>query len=67
MPPTNHNQNPNRRGTTAPGAAALPSDYRVVQFDESEHSPPQLRPGAAIVFTMAAVIALLTFIEIVFS
>ena len=36
-------------------------------FDDTRQSPPKLHPGAAITFSIAAVIAVLSFIEVVFS
>ena len=35
--------------------------------EATEQSPPRLRPGAAIAFAIASVVAVLSFIEIVFS
>jgi hypothetical protein len=46
--------------------SGLPTDYRNIN-DETEQSPPKLRPGAAVAFAIASVVVVLSFIEIVFS
>jgi hypothetical protein len=47
--------------------SGMPGGYPNDSFEAADHSPPRLRPGAAIAFAIAAVVAVLTFIEIVFS
>ena len=44
-----------------------PGGYPNSTFEEVDQSPPKLRPGAAITFAIAGVLAVLTFIEILFS
>lgn len=47
--------------------SGLPGGYPNSSFETVDESPPRLRTGAAITFTIAAVVAVLSFIEIVFS
>ena len=47
--------------------AGLPGGYSNLDFEMADDSRPRLRPGAATAFTIAAVVAVLTFIEIIFS
>lgn len=47
--------------------SGMPGGYPNSNFGATDHSQPRLRPGAAIAFAIAAVVAVLTFIEIIFS
>ena len=58
-------QNENLRIADASvGLSGLPGGYSASYFDQS---PPRLRPGAAITLAIAAVVAVLSFIKIIFS
>ena len=46
--------------------SGLPGGYSKLDF-EADDSPPRLRAGAAIAFTIAAVVAVLSFIQIITS
>ena len=46
--------------------SGLPGGYPNSSFETADH-PPKLRPGAAITFAIAGVVAVLSFIEIIFS
>ena len=47
--------------------SGLPGGSSNSNLGAVDHSPPKLRPGAAIAFAIAAVVAVLSFIEIIFS
>ena len=49
------------------GLSGLPGGYSNSNVETADHSPPRLRPGAAIAFAIAAVVVVLSFIEIIFS
>jgi hypothetical protein len=65
---TNSKQNkcPSGRGSTALAAALSPTIWGF-DVELAAHDRPKLRPGAAIAFTIAAVVAVLSFIEVIFS
>lgn len=47
--------------------SGLPGGYSKLDFEPADDTPPRLRAGAAIAFTIAAVVAVLSFIEIITS
>lgn len=61
-----HNDNLRIAGASV-RLAGLPGGYSNLNFEAADDSPPKLRPGAAITFAIAAVVAVLSFIEIIFS
>ena len=61
-----HNENLRIAGASV-RLSGLPGGYPNSTFEEVDQSPPKLRPGAAITFAIAGVIAVLGFIEILFS
>ena len=60
------NSDPLDRGSSTQ-AAALPRNHWVHHAELAAPDQPRLRPGAAILFTIAAVGSVLAFIEIVTS
>jgi hypothetical protein len=67
MTSTTHNEAVRKLGTTNARMYALSIGHRNFNGDDTRQSPPKLHPGAAITFSIAAVIAVLSFIEVVFS
>ena len=67
MNPTMHDKRTATLAMTRAQVAELPSAYLSFHGDGWEQSPPKLRPGAAIAFAIAAVVAVLSLIEIMFS
>lgn len=45
----------------------LPAGYRKLSAEKTMQAPPKLHPGAAVAFTIASVLAVLRFIQVVFS
>ena len=48
-------------------SAGAPAAHWSIHGEWKEQSPARLRPGAAIMFAIAAVMAVLSFIEVLFS
>lgn len=61
-----HNENL-RIADASVGLSGLPGGCSNSYFEAVDQSPPGLRPGAAIAFAIAAVVVVLSFIEIIFS
>lgn len=61
-----HNDNLRIAGASV-RLSGLPGGYSNLDFEAADDSRPQLRPGAAITFAIAGVVAVLSFIEIIFS
>ena len=67
MTSTLHHESLRTLATTGAQAATPPGGYPNFHPEEMERSPAKLRPGAALTFAIAAVVAVLSFIEILFS
>ena len=67
MNPTIRDNRPRTLAMARARVAELLSAYLSFHGEEREQSPPKLRPGAAITFAIAAVVAVLSLIEIMFS
>lgn len=47
--------------------SGLPGGFLVSNFETADHSRPRLHPGAAIAFAIAAAVAAMLIVEIIFS
>ena len=67
MAPTMPDNKPRTPAMTRARVAELQRADLSFHAEGREQSPPKLRPGAAITFAIAAVVAVLSFIEVIFS
>ena len=67
MTPTMYDDRTHMMTAASARADEGPSPYWTMHREGTEQSPPKLRPGAAIIFAIAAVVAVLSFIEVLVS